>query len=323
MKSNVGSEAIIKALLRMLRPPPMSLLAHELYAPAVVRLLKTIKNLSMDEKSLKVMEEAGAIPVLVPFLAKEGSQVVPLGTAVPASRLQMSRDVTTHVMHTLFNLCRVNHPRQNQAAEYGIIPALQNIIRGGGVLKQFALPILCELAAASPRTRELLSHHNGVAFYIDLLRESYWQMHAISAIHYWLTLDLDLVQGALLLPRSILALCDLFRCPHIVTFSSILPFFLGIVSRSRRLAELLGQHVEFMRCLVKRLQAEEIQLNAFSLSQLLKLLSPLLKNGAFSQSVLASLGVSEILQHLTEDDRVIVKDIAAENLAHIATLPAA
>ena len=67
----------------------------------------------------------------------------------------------------------------------------------------------------------------------------------------------------------------------------------------------------------------QIQLNAFSLSQLLKLLSPLLKNGAFSQSVLASLGVSEILQHLTEDDRVIVKDIAAENLAHIATLPVA
>jgi hypothetical protein len=62
---------------------------------------------------------------------------------------------------------------------------LSQIIRGGGVLKQFALPILCELAAASPRTRELLSHHNGVAFYIDLLRESYWQMHAISAIHYW------------------------------------------------------------------------------------------------------------------------------------------
>ena len=34
----------------MLRPSPISLLSHDLYAPAVVRLLKTIKNLSMDEK---------------------------------------------------------------------------------------------------------------------------------------------------------------------------------------------------------------------------------------------------------------------------------
>ena len=59
------------------------------------------------------------------------------------------------------------------------------IIRGGGVLKQFALPVLCELAAASPRTRELLSKYDGVLFYIDLLRESYWQMHAISAIQFW------------------------------------------------------------------------------------------------------------------------------------------
>jgi hypothetical protein len=62
---------------------------------------------------------------------------------------------------------------------------LRQVIRGGGVMKQLALPILCELAAASPRTRDLLSAHDGVSFYIDLLRESYWQMHAISAIHYW------------------------------------------------------------------------------------------------------------------------------------------
>jgi hypothetical protein len=48
-------------------------------------------------------------------------------TGVTAARLQMAREVTTHAMHTLFNLCRVNHPRQNQAAEYGIIPALQNV----------------------------------------------------------------------------------------------------------------------------------------------------------------------------------------------------
>ncbi len=32
--------------------------------------------------ALKVMEEAGAIPVLVPFLAKEGAQVVPVGGVV-------------------------------------------------------------------------------------------------------------------------------------------------------------------------------------------------------------------------------------------------
>jgi hypothetical protein len=34
----------------MLRPSPISLLSQELYAPCVVRLLKTIRNLSMDEK---------------------------------------------------------------------------------------------------------------------------------------------------------------------------------------------------------------------------------------------------------------------------------
>ncbi len=78
-----------------------------------------------------------------------------------------------------------------------------------------------------------------------------------------------------------------------------------------------------MRCLVKRLQAEEIQLNAFSLSQLLRTLLPLLRNGGLTQAAVASLGVVSILTHLTNDDRIIVKDIAAENLSLIATLPAA
>jgi hypothetical protein len=59
------------------------------------------------------------------------------------------------------------------------------MIRSGGVLKQFALPVLVEMVAASSRTREILSEHDGVAFFIDLFRESYWQMHAISAIHHW------------------------------------------------------------------------------------------------------------------------------------------
>ncbi len=45
--------------------------------------------------------------------------------------------------------------------------------------------------------------------------------------HRRITLDLELVQCALVLPGSIMALYDLFKCPHIVTFSSILPFFLG------------------------------------------------------------------------------------------------
>ena len=78
---------------------------------------------------------AAAWSVLVPWSMCRGvvgsmypfRELRPVHPCSTASRLQMTRDVTTYVMHTLFNLCRVNHPRQNQAAEYGIIPALQNV----------------------------------------------------------------------------------------------------------------------------------------------------------------------------------------------------
>lgn len=58
-------------------------------------------------------------------------------------------------------------------------------LSGGGVLKQLALPLLCELVYASPRTRELLWRVGGVAVYVDLLGEPYWQVPVLSAIHNW------------------------------------------------------------------------------------------------------------------------------------------
>ena len=58
-------------------------------------------------------------------------------------------------------------------------------ISRGGVLKQLVLPILCELVYASARARELLWRVGGVSVYVDLLGESYWQVPALSAIHYW------------------------------------------------------------------------------------------------------------------------------------------
>ena len=53
------------------------------------------------------------------------------------------------------------------------------------MLKQLVLPILCELVYASARARELLWRVGGVSVYVDLLGESYWQVPALSAIHYW------------------------------------------------------------------------------------------------------------------------------------------
>jgi hypothetical protein len=40
-------------------------------------------------------------------------------------------------------------------------------------------------------------------------------------------MNISQVEGTLLQPRSIIAIYDLFQCPHFVTFSSVLPLLLG------------------------------------------------------------------------------------------------
>lgn len=61
------------------------------------------------------------------------------------------------VLNALHNLCKINKRRQEQAAECGIIPHLMRFIRINSSLKQFALPLLCDMAHASRITRYVSS----------------------------------------------------------------------------------------------------------------------------------------------------------------------
>lgn len=57
------------------------------------------------------------------------------------------------VLSALHNLCKINKRRQEQAAESGIIPHLMHFIVTNSPLKQYALPLLCDMAHASRYTR--------------------------------------------------------------------------------------------------------------------------------------------------------------------------
>ena len=49
---------------------------------------------------------------------------VALSSREVSAKAQMAKDVVNTVMHTLFYLCRVNHPRQIIAVEHDVIPIL-------------------------------------------------------------------------------------------------------------------------------------------------------------------------------------------------------
>ena len=52
-------------------------------------------------------------------------------------------------------------------------------------LKEFALPILCDMAHSSNVCRKLLWQNKGLQFYISLLADKNWQVTALDAINVW------------------------------------------------------------------------------------------------------------------------------------------
>jgi hypothetical protein len=57
-------------------------------------------------------------------------------------------------------MCRLSKARQEEAATVGIIPLLKKVITQKSPLKQFALPILCDLANAGKASRRSLWHND-------------------------------------------------------------------------------------------------------------------------------------------------------------------
>ncbi|KAK9115590.1 hypothetical protein Sjap_014537 [Stephania japonica] len=141
------------------------------------------------------------------------------------------------VLQALFNLCKINKRRQEQAAENGIIPHLMHIIMSNSPLKQYALPLLCDMAHASRNSREQLRAHGGLEVYLSLLDDELWSGTALDSLAVCLAHDSDnkKVEQALLKKEAIHKLVNFFQsCPE-QHFVHILEPFLKIVTKSARI----------------------------------------------------------------------------------------
>ena len=140
--------------------------------PHQITMLKFIKNLSMLSTTLDALQNSNAIDVLTELLR---------------SSFQVShcREVQNQVLNTIYNLCRLSKSRQEDAALNGIIPILLKILKTQRPLKEFVLPILCDMAHSGKVGRRELWRNKGLTFYISLLSDPYWQVTALDAIFTW------------------------------------------------------------------------------------------------------------------------------------------
>ncbi|KAJ9051580.1 Protein kinase of the Mitotic Exit Network, variant 3 [Entomophthora muscae] len=163
VKEMMGTSVnIVGRLLREIMDLPMDL---------SIIVLKCIRNLSMNPNTLETLERAEAIEILTRFLTSKN--------AIGAT------EICNQVLNTLYNLCRINKHRQELAARAGIIPHLQHIVTINSPLKQYALPVLCDMAHAGKVCRRLLWKNNGLQFYLGLLRDPNWQTNGLEAILIW------------------------------------------------------------------------------------------------------------------------------------------
>lgn len=137
-----------------------------------ITMLKFIKNLSMLSTTLDSLQNSNAIDVLTDLLRS-------------TIKRTHFREVSNQILNTIYNMCRLNKSRQEDAALNGIVPLLQKIVKTERPLKEFALPILCDMAHSGKVGRRELWRNKGLAFYISLLSDPYWQVTALDAIFIW------------------------------------------------------------------------------------------------------------------------------------------
>jgi hypothetical protein len=132
-----------------------------------------IRNISSDRETLSQLAQ-----FVVPLLELSNPFV---------ARNVFVKEIFHSVTHTLFHLCRLNRQRQESAAKSGLVLFLKFVIENNKPLKEFAVPMMCELAKTSATTRAILLEDDGMEFFLELLREDGGTFHndAMDAVAVW------------------------------------------------------------------------------------------------------------------------------------------
>ncbi|KAI5010493.1 hypothetical protein ZWY2020_012630 [Hordeum vulgare] len=290
VKSLMSSQSLLARLFQMF---------NKIESPILLKILRCINHLSGDPNCLETLQRTDAIKHLIPILEL--------------------------VLNALFNLCKINKRRQEQAAENGIIPHLMNFVMSDSPLRQYALPLLCDMAHASRNSREQLRAHGGLDVYLDLLEDDAWACTALDSIAVCLAHDNDhrKVEQALLKKEAIQKLVKFFEdCPE-QYFVHILDAFLKIITKSSRINTAIATN-GLTTLLIARLDHRE----AIARLTLLKLIKVVYEHHPRPKQLIVENDLPQKLQNLIEardgqrGQQVLVKQMATSLLKalHINTV---
>ncbi|KAF9525506.1 hypothetical protein CPB83DRAFT_859376 [Crepidotus variabilis] len=293
VRSALGTRKVVRRLLR----------ACELLEPeCLVQILKAVKHLSMNAALHEVLQNANALEILIRILDDQSTG-------------PHSTEISNHVFQTCYNLCRLNKSRQEEAAQAGILPCLKRVISTSSPLRQFALPILCDLASAGKSCRTLLWQHDGLKMYAKMLGDPYFQVSALESILSWLQDDTARVEDELLKPDALEALLKCFVGSKANSFENLLDPFLKMLRISTPVTIAISKSSAFFKRIVDRLGQSGKATKAvvrLNLLRILRWVCDVHPNKGMLVEKYGLLGVVEKLSKSGGDGAVLVRELARE-----------
>ncbi|KAF2466940.1 uncharacterized protein BDR25DRAFT_292636 [Lindgomyces ingoldianus] len=288
VKDLVADRMILKRVLKDLRKMEPN---HQ------VTMLKFIKNLSMLSSTHEALQNSNAIDVLIELLKSSRKQ-------------PLFREISNQILNTMYNLCRHNRSRQEEAALSDVIPILKEVVQTEWPLKEFALPILCELAHSGKVARMKLWENRGLQFYISMLSDRNWQVTALDAIFIWLQEETARVEQYLLTSNFSTAIIDAYTSPELSqsTFENMLEPLQKLIRLSPPIAASLAVPEIFTRTCQKLGHKDAVtRLN------LLRILRTICDATDDDCTLIRGFGVYDAIFHLSaHDPAILVRQMADE-----------
>lgn len=268
--------------------------------PHQTTMLKFIRNLSRLPTTLDALHISNAIDVLTELLADGMGKVY-------------FRELSNQILSIMNNLCRLNRRRQEDAAVNGIVPILIKIVKQDMPSKQFAVPILCDMADAGRAARRELWQHKGLAFYISLLTDPYWQDRAVDAIFRWLQEETSKVEDYLRESQDFAgAIVVAFTSTESSSFEKLLETVMHLLRLSRPVASSLSDSPEFFKSIRQKLTNNKAAIKV-NLLRILQSICSAVDDGA---ELLDRHGLWELVLKLEESDPgILVQSMATELIA--------
>ncbi|KAJ9494804.1 Protein kinase of the Mitotic Exit Network [Exophiala xenobiotica] len=263
-----------------------------------VTMLKFIKNLSMLSTTLDALHNSNAIDVLAELLSNSMNK-------------PHFREMSNQILNTIYNLCRLSKRRQEDAALVGIIPILIKIVKQEKTpVKEFALPILCDMAHSTRAARRELWQNKGLAFYVSLLSDPYWQVTALDAIFTWLQEETARVEDHLLDNQNFTsAIIAALTSSKSTSFENLLEPLQKLLRLSPPLAASMARSPELFETLGQKLAHNKpaIRLN------LLRIIGSICDSAEGGCFLLDQYGLYDVIRELSfSDSAVLVRSMAGD-----------